>query len=113
MKLSITTSPHGQTQIEFPQGIEAFQLEFEIEPHHKRFPHHVAANVELDEFTFTGRLVRTDMALVVKVMPRETWDLIEETLEMDSNARNFDQALRENISLALATIQELNPPVLT
>lgn len=39
--------------------------------------------------------------IVVRQAPRWAWDLIDETLELDSRSRNFDPELRADIRTAL------------
>jgi hypothetical protein len=44
-------------------------------------------------------------------VPTESWDILAETLEMDSTAGNFDAALRNDISRAFNEVEVITAPV--
>jgi hypothetical protein len=46
---------------------------------------------------------------VMLIVPNEVWDLLHQTLVMDSNSGAFDQKLREQISKALHQVERVSP----
>ena len=42
-------------------------------------------------------------------IPREAWELMEETLQVDARSGNFDRALRTNIQEALESVETFQP----
>lgn len=51
--------------------------------------------------------------VVILRVPRASWSVLRETLEMDSQSHAFARPLRRQIARALATVQEEpNPPEL-
>ncbi len=57
-------------------------------------------------FVWTEHEAEPSQGDVVLRLPRESWDFLKETLEVDAESGSFGRVLRERIKAALATVKE-------